>query len=92
MKYLLISENGNFNNSALSKLTKDDSLTILIPVKRDTLASEFEKDMKRYMKEAESLQEQLLKKEIHSKVLVEWGDKKEAISLCLAREEAVVLE
>ncbi|MFH1257403.1 MAG: hypothetical protein V1658_00535 [Candidatus Micrarchaeota archaeon] len=92
MNYLLMAQNGNFSLSGISELKEEDSLVLLIALDREKLASEFEADVKRLVREAESLKFQMEKKKIASKVLIEWGARDEILSACLAREGAILLK
>lgn len=92
MNYLLMAENGIFAKSGLSKLTKSDCLILLIALDKSNLSSEFEMPMKKMVKEAENLKNQLEIKGIKTKVQIEWASEKEAIANCLDREGAILLK
>ncbi|MFH1750183.1 MAG: hypothetical protein ABH863_00740 [Candidatus Micrarchaeota archaeon] len=92
MNYLLLSQNGSLNSPAASRLSPGDSLTILISIGKDKLASELDLHLKKTLKEAEDLASQLRLKNIGTKVLIDWGPADEAAASCLEREGAVLLE
>ncbi|HLC47960.1 MAG TPA: hypothetical protein VJI13_02700 [Candidatus Norongarragalinales archaeon] len=91
MNYLLASENGLINPGPASNLTPEDALTILIAVEGERMASELDLHLKKLVRDAESLQSQLKSRGIPVKILIEWGPCEEAISTCLAREQAILL-
>jgi hypothetical protein len=92
MNYLLVSENGAINLGPIAGLEAGDSLTILIAVEKEKMASELDSHLKKLVKEAEDLRAQLVMRNIAAKVVMEWGGAEEAAATCLAREQAILLK
>lgn len=90
MKYLLVCEDGNLNAPLADRLTPNDSLTILIAIDKDKLASEFDSHMKKIMRDAQELKAQLGARGIAAEAIMEWGGE-ESKEAHRAREEAVLL-
>ena len=91
MRYVFVLEN-NSPAPPTDALSGGDAVTIIVPLNRDGIAAEVDRELLLMRAEAERLQAMLSSKGVDAKVIVEWGDRRQAIENCLQREEAVLLE
>lgn len=91
MRYVMVLQN-NFPVPSTESLSVGDSLTILLPLDRNAIASEVDRLLASLRADAERLQAALASKGVESKVVVEWGDLQHALENCLQREEAILLK
>ncbi len=92
MNYLVVLNANGLDHSLLGALTPDDALTFLVPLERETLASEFESHLRKLLREAEGVQSQLKLKGVDSKIIIEWGKSEDVVASSLAREQAILLK
>ncbi|MFH1200174.1 MAG: hypothetical protein V1708_03845 [Candidatus Micrarchaeota archaeon] len=91
MRYVFVLQNG-VAAPEFGALCGGDSVTILVNVSHDSVASSVERELPRLRAQAERLASSLSAKGVESKVVVEWGHAGKALENCLAREEAVQLK
>jgi hypothetical protein len=91
MRYVLVLEN-NSPAPRTDSLSGGDAVTILLPLNRDGIAAEVDRELVLMRSSAERLQAMLSSRGVDSKVIVEWGDMRQALENCLQREEAVLLQ
>ncbi|MFH1106314.1 MAG: hypothetical protein V1787_00305 [Candidatus Micrarchaeota archaeon] len=92
MRYVLLMQSGSPIPSSVESLASGDEVTILLPLGRDGLASQADRELDSLRREAERLESRLSSKGIGAKVVVEWGEAQPALDNCLRREEAVQLK
>ena len=68
-----------------------EELVVLVVMDKNTLATNFEDALQGVEKRAQEVQARMRKKNVACRVLVEWGDKIEAVSNALQREQAQLL-
>ena len=68
-----------------------DELLVLVVIDKNTLATSFDNAMGAIEARAKELQERVQLKGVKCRTLVEWGDKTEAVSNALIRENASLL-
>ncbi|MBI3588409.1 hypothetical protein HY995_02765 [Candidatus Micrarchaeota archaeon] len=68
-----------------------EELVVLVVLDRNTLATNFDGKMERLERKAGELREKMLSKGKKCRVLIEWGEKTEAVSNALQREQAQLL-
>lgn len=68
-----------------------DELVVLVVVDKNTLATNFDSRLEEIERRAHSLQQELVAKCRKCRVVVEWGEKNEAIANALLREKAQLL-
>ncbi len=68
-----------------------EELVVLVVLDKNTLATSFDDELRAVEKRADELKLKMKRKKVPCRVLFEWGDRIEAVSNALQRENATLL-